>query len=251
MFEEMQALEKERGRLAEENRRLEARYEELQRLAARQSTVTGSARLSAAPGRPTSPPSDADRAETTANRTAEEPSTSPSPAPLFGNRGSSGVKPAPPSPPPQTPPATQTTPVETASNPQPEPSAGAYSGPSSGRVIWTGYLRRGDSVTIEGRRATEGTLNGTLPRAPLRVTIYPGDLSGGGLRVYRSYASRNSFEPKSAANGWQATRFVYDAERAGGVLVAQTPSGGNGYKLIFRCIGKPVSVVLIEWRVQH
>jgi hypothetical protein len=121
-------------------------------------------------------------------------------------------------------------------------------------VIWTGYLERGDSVTVEGRRATEGSLNGTLPRAPLRVTTYPGDLSGGGLRVYsgdRSQASRNSFEPKSAANGWQETRFVYDAERAGGVVVAETPSGRNGYKLIFRCIGKPVSVVLIEWRLQH
>jgi hypothetical protein len=81
--------------------------------------------------------------------------------------------------------------------------------------------------------------------------IYPGDLSGGGLRVYsgdRRHASRIVVEPKGPDNQWQETRFLYDAKRAGEVRVAETPSAANGYRLTLGCTGRPVSAIVIEWR---
>jgi hypothetical protein len=127
-----------------------------------------------------------------------------------------------------------------------------YSGPSSGKIIWTGYLPAGGTLTIEGRRASTGSLNAALPPAPLRVSVFPADLSSGGLSVYSGqarHASGNVVEPRSAQNGWLETRYLFNPERARAVTVAEAPTQSNGFKLTLRGSDKPAPVIVIEWQL--
>jgi hypothetical protein len=49
------------------------------------------------------------------------------------------------------------------------PTPPRYTGPSSGLIIWSGPLRRDTLITIEGDRASAGTLQGALPGVPVLI----------------------------------------------------------------------------------
>jgi hypothetical protein len=127
----------------------------------------------------------------------------------------------------------------------------AVAGPRSGKLLWTGYLAPGATMTIEGRRASAGSLNGALPQAPLSVSVYPAELSSGGLEVYSPqprHAAGNAGERQSAETSWLPIRYRYDVERARGITVIEAPVAANGYKLALKGGDKPVSVAVITWR---
>ena len=159
----------------------------------------------------------------------------PQTAPLSGDRGATGD------------------PI--ALNPLPAPAEivrSPVTGPTSGKLLWTGYLAAGATMAIEGRRASAGNVNGTLPSAPLRVSVYPAELSSGGLSAYSSqprHASGNVVERQSAETGWLPMRYLYNVERSRGIVMVEAPAAANGYKLTLRGGDKPVSVVVIEWRI--
>jgi hypothetical protein len=160
---------------------------------------------------------------------ATEPAAAP---PLFGERPTPAPKPV------QLPP-----PVEL-----PRP---ANTGPSAGKTIWTGSLPAGATLTLDGRRASTGSLNNALPAAPLRGNIFPAEFSSGGLSVFSGlprHAAGNVKEPRSAQNGWLETRYIWDAERARGISLVEAPSPSNGYKLTVRAGDRPVSVIVIDWQ---
>jgi len=70
----------------------------------------------------------------------------------------------------------------------PAPAPG-YSGPASGVMIWSGHLDKGATVMLDGGRASQGTLNGSLPGVPILVEVEPKDV---GLA-----------EAPSPSNGWK------------------------------------------------
>ena len=151
-------------------------------------------------------------------------------------------------PPPQ---PTGTIPVE---SPSSAPSATThakptYTGPSAGRVLWTGQLPKNSRLTIEGRRASTGSVIGTLPGVPVNISAYSADLSNSGLTVYTSNLKHS--EPASRANGWYKTEYVVDGRRAADVKVLESPGARNGWNRVVLHNGiQPVSVVVIDWEVQ-
>lgn len=136
---------------------------------------------------------------------------------------------------------------------EPPPSAPAYSGPTSGKFIWTGYLAPGKTVTIDGRRASAGSVNGSLPGVPVRVAVYPAEFSSDGLAVFSALTRHQAnavTENRSAQNGWLNTRYVYEPGRARDAQLAAAPSDAGGFKQIQISGGdRPVSVVVVEWSV--
>ena len=66
--------------------------------------------------------------------------------------------------------------------------ADQYYGPTRGSIRWTGNLRPSGILTIEGGKSSEGSLNGDLPRIPVRISVSPREVE--------------IVEAPSAANQW-------------------------------------------------
>ena len=133
------------------------------------------------------------------------------------------------------------------------PAPPAYTGPRSGRVIWTGNLAPGGTLVITGRNASLGTVTGALPPVPLRIGAYVAELGAQGFTAYSANARHsrgNVVEAPGAQNGWQRTAYRYDPRRAGELVVAEAPSAENGWqKMLFRSSARPVTAILIEWEL--
>jgi proteasome lid subunit RPN8/RPN11 len=133
----------------------------------------------------------------------------------------------------------------------PEPPA--YTGPRSGRLIWIGSLGRRGVVEIDGARASVGSLTGALPRGvPLSFRVSPAQFSGHGLVVYTSDAALNNRrETAGKSNGWNATTFEWDPQRAAELAVLEAPNPTNDFnRLVLRNDARSCSVVVIDWTVR-
>ncbi len=133
------------------------------------------------------------------------------------------------------------------------PKISTYAGPMSGKIIWTGLLPAGGTLTIDGGLASIGNVNGALPGVPVRISAYPAEFSSGGLVVFSGnpkHSRGNVVEPRSAQNGWLETRYLFDAARAREVSIGEAPAPGNQFQhLQIRSTGKAVPVFVIEWEV--
>ncbi|HVX65434.1 MAG TPA: hypothetical protein VHA11_02470 [Bryobacteraceae bacterium] len=135
-------------------------------------------------------------------------------------------------------------PAQPARENRPKP---AYTGPSSGRILWTGDFRRGVSNSLEGRHATAGAPLGELPGLPVRVRAYPAELSARGLTVFAS-GGRDRREGPGPQNGWNNTSWMVDPRRSGELLVLEPPSPQNGWKkLTVRNDSRDLSIIIIDW----
>lgn len=134
----------------------------------------------------------------------------------------------------------------------PLPRTAPASGPSSGRFLWTGNLRRNASLTIDGRSASTGSVTGELPGGTVRLAAYPAELTANEMRVYTPnprFAAEPRVEAPSAGNGWNRTIYTYDQRTLRDLIVEQPPSAGAPKKLVLRAGSRGVSVILIEWQV--
>jgi hypothetical protein len=134
----------------------------------------------------------------------------------------------------------------------PAPAAPVYSGPRSGRLIWTGSLGRRGVVEIDGAKASVGTLLGTLPGVPVNLTISPAQFGEKGLVIYTNDAGRNlRREPAGSSNGWNATTFEWDPERVRQIAVLEAPHSTNSFeRLVLRNDARNCAVIVIEWSVR-
>jgi hypothetical protein len=121
----------------------------------------------------------------------------------------------------------------------------------SGRLIWTGSLERRGVVEIEGSRPTVGSLTGELPGLNVSMRVSPAEFVAGGLVVYTAdRAAARRTEPASKANGWNATRFEWDPERARQIVVLESPNASNEFKrLALRSDARNCSVIVVDWSV--
>jgi hypothetical protein len=62
------------------------------------------------------------------------------------------------------------------------------------------------------------------------------------------YADRSGVEPPSAANGWNLTTYRPDPKRSRSISVLEQPSPQNGYRLMVRAEGRPVTMIVIDWQ---
>jgi hypothetical protein len=119
-------------------------------------------------------------------------------------------------------------------------------------MIWTGQLRKNQTLQIMGRDANQGTVNAALPGIPIRLNVLPGELTAKGLVVYtanpRYRAATDSVEPAGPTNGWNETRFVYDPVRANSLIVTAIPNQTNRWQAVtVRNDDKPINVIVIDW----
>jgi hypothetical protein len=122
--------------------------------------------------------------------------------------------------------------------------------PSSGRMIWIGRLQKNQSVTIDGKACSTGTVIGELPAKPLKFSISPGDLSSDGIVLYTAnpqYAN-SIIESPSAQNGWNKTIYTWNPKYANDVAVEEAPAPQNRWnRLVLRSKNSKISVVVIDW----
>lgn len=120
---------------------------------------------------------------------------------------------------------------------------------AGGRIIWTGGLRKGGLLFIDGPKASSGALAGSLPGVPVVLRLQTGELTSGGLLIYTSdpRAGGRSESPGSQ-NGWNHAIYEHDPKRIADVEVMEAPAPANGWKkLVIRSLKRPVSVIFIDW----
>lgn len=133
------------------------------------------------------------QAAQTATSAAAEPGTAPQPGPTTAPPAARAAqRPEILRPEPEVPPAPRR--EETRATPS---QAEAQ---TSGLIIWSGPLKRGEIVTIEGDRASSGTLRGALPGIPVMIetdfrgigfTEMPGPSNGWKRLAFRSLRDQN------------------------------------------------------------
>jgi hypothetical protein len=130
------------------------------------------------------------------------------------------------------------------------PDPPSYSGPVSGRIIWTGYLPANSTLIIDGARSSAGSLSASLPPVRTRIRVLPAEISGSGLTVFTIDAARaNTREARSALNGWMNTQFVHDRARAQDARLAEAPTEANPQRARVRSGPRAVSALVIDWEI--
>jgi len=128
----------------------------------------------------------------------------------------------------------------------------ANPGATAGMLIWTGLLADGRALEIEGSRASAGSLSGSLPGGPVRVTVYPAELGASGLTLLSSesrHAGETVVEEPGPQNSWNRTTYRYDPAAAASLEVVEAPSARRGWTGIsMRARGRTLSVIVIRWQ---
>jgi hypothetical protein len=131
--------------------------------------------------------------------------------------------------------------------------ARASRGASSGKLIWTGFLADNRVLTIQGKRPSSGSLSGQLPRAPVRITAYPAELSSSGLTVFSAnpeHSGRSVTEAPGPRNAWNRTTYRWAPERAGSLEVVEAPGRQNNWgRLVLRATGQALPVIVVDWEL--
>jgi len=156
----------------------------------------------------------------------------------------------PPKPPPLTPTPSARPPVSSVPVPSPTPAPAAKPAiQTAGRLIWTGDLPKDGALTIEGRKASRGFVNGELPGLPVQVGAFPAELTNDGLRVFTSNPKYGAgkVEQASQANGWQKTQYVYDPKAVRDLFVEQMPGPQNYKQMVIRG-NKRLNLIVIDWQ---
>jgi hypothetical protein len=131
----------------------------------------------------------------------------------------------------------------------PEPITQPYTGPRSGRLIWTGDLGRHGVVEIEGAHASIGSLSGSISPMPADYQAFPAEFVRDGLALYTMEgAAHGRSEPPSKSNGWNSVHFVFDPVRVGELVVLERPSSINSFnRLVLRNDARNCRVIVVDW----
>jgi proteasome lid subunit RPN8/RPN11 len=143
-------------------------------------------------------------------------------------------------------------PVTAAPPPPPKPAKPAVRAPASGRAIWAGELKAGETLVFEDGRVSKGSISGRWPRGPARIRAAIGELGEGSLAIYSSdpaYRDRaGAFESPSARNGWNLTTYKWDPKISRELQTAESPAPENGWrKLVVRAGSKKLTLIVLDW----
>src|SRR5260221_1102948 len=132
------------------------------------------------------------------------------------------------------------------------PAPFADRGPRGGRLIWSGTLAAGKILRIDGDHASTGHLTGSMPKAPVNVSVYPAAFSRWGINVFARDlpGAKEIREAPGAGNGRTLIIYKRDPKRAGDVVVTEAPSTRNNWqKLALKAPDRTDSVIVIDWRL--
>lgn len=144
----------------------------------------------------------------------------------------------------------KTTPANPAIGSSAAPRAAVRVTPSFGRLIWTGRLQKNGTVIIDGASASTGSITGELPGQPVRIAVWPGDLTDDGIVLYASHmqGARRALESPGPQNGWNKTLYILNPHRAADIAAVELPALNNGWKrLVLHSKSQRPSVFVVEW----
>lgn len=135
----------------------------------------------------------------------------------------------------------------------------AFASPASrereGRLLWTGLLQPRAELVIQGNSASTGTVTGRLPGVPVSVQVYPARLEPEGLVALTSdqrYARQPVVEPPGPENAWNRTTYRWDPDGSRMVELLEAPGPANNWqRLRLRATDRPVTLLLIHWRLRE
>jgi proteasome lid subunit RPN8/RPN11 len=128
----------------------------------------------------------------------------------------------------------------------------AERGARGGRLIWSGTLAAGKTLRIDGDHASAGHLTGSMPKAPIRVSVYPASFARWGINVFARDLSgaKEIHEAPGTGNGRTLIVYKRDPKRAGDVVVTESPSARNNWqKLALKARSRTVSVIVVDWQL--
>ena len=150
--------------------------------------------------------------------------------------------------------AAETEPTSTAfiprlPGPAPLKSAPADQGPATGKIIWTGKLGRGGTIQILGNHASQGHMIGALPGTPVRVQVFPSEMTQEGVRMFAADPkSIGASEAPGAQNGWNRTVYVLNSKKAGEVSIVEAPGQHNQWnRLVLRAERGDHAIIVLHW----
>ncbi len=116
-------------------------------------------------------------------------------------------------------------------------------------MIWTGRLARGQAIQISGSHASFGHLTGALPGQPVRVRVFPGELTHDGLRIFTADPKWDSApEAPGAQNGWNRTVYVLNPRQAADIRILEAPDQQNTWKRMTLRAGRADhSIIVVRW----
>lgn len=121
---------------------------------------------------------------------------------------------------------------------------------STGRLIWTGALGPGRVLTISGRQASLGSFTGQLPGVPVRIQVFPAELSSAGLVIYTAnpkHGGAGVAEPPGPGNSWTRTLYRYAPERADSLQLLQAPGAANGWVGLTLRANANTTAIVVDW----
>ena len=123
--------------------------------------------------------------------------------------------------------------------------------PASGRAIWTGELKAGETLMFENGRASRGAVSGGWPQGPAQLRASIGELGEGSLAIYSSdTATRDragAFESPSARNGWNLTTYRWDPKIARQLQTLEAPGTANGWGRLVVRADRKLTLIVIDW----
>ena len=133
--------------------------------------------------------------------------------------------------------------------PTPLKSAPADQSPATGKIIWTGKLGRSGTIQILGNHASQGHMIGALPGTPVRVQVFPSEMTQEGVRMFAADAkSIGAPEAPGAQNGWNRTVYVLNPKKAGEVSIVEAPGQHNQWnKLTLRAERGDHAIIVLHW----
>ena len=127
--------------------------------------------------------------------------------------------------------------------------AHADQGPTDGKIIWTGKLGRNGTLQILGNHASQGHVFGGLPGTPVRIQVFPSQITQEGVRVFSADPqSIGATEAPGAQNGWNRTVYVLNPKKAGELRILEAPAQQNAWnRLILRAERGDHSIIVLRW----
>ena len=122
-------------------------------------------------------------------------------------------------------------------------------GPRSGRMIWTGELRKGATIQLSMTGASRGVLNGHLPGYPVQINVHPAEVTDDGLAILTLDRSKDGVLA-NASNGWKRITYKWAAKGMPELDVVEPPGPGNGWKqIVLRNGNRNLAVLIVEWQL--
>ncbi len=120
----------------------------------------------------------------------------------------------------------------------------------SGRLIWTGALRKNAVLSITSAGPSAGVVSGSLPGVPVKVSLQPAELVDGGIAVYSKDPDQSAgSQPPGAWNGWNVVVYDWDPKRVAEISLVEPPAASNNWKrLVLRNGNRSVSVFVVNWQ---